>query len=292
MKSRFSHIIVIGCGKIAGDVLQYTARLRETYGYKLTFIEYEKHVISKFSDLCRQIGVAYELLTDKQDLTERFMRIDEAVLIISAGNYYLFPKEVIRKDRVEIINFHNALLPAYPGRNAQSWAIYMGETVTGATWHYVTDEVDSGAVIAQSKVPITGDVKAYELTKQIMDAAFESFTEFFEQLLENHIAGTPQPKSLGERKIYYSNEIPGGGVCHINDEPETIYRLLRAVDYGKSDIFPPVRIEFSDGTKRQIVRYVKRESAHTDGTNYVLAETNDWLYYPLFDGFELAIRLK
>lgn len=292
MKGRFSQIIIIGCGKIAGDVLGFTADKRAEYGFSLAFIEHEKHAMSKFESMCKEMCAQYEQIPEKSAITEKLMQINEPTLVISAGNYYLFPAEVVAKSELEIINFHNALLPAYPGRNAQSWAIFMGEKFTGATWHYVSAQVDSGAIIAQEKVEISEDTKAYELTKSIMDTAFKLFAEFFEQLLERHIDGTPQPKVQGKRKIYYSYDIPGNGVCNINDNPESIYRLLRSMDYGKSDIFPPVQIVLSDGTKAQVLRYSRKENVHTNGQNYVLDSTDHRLYLPLSAGTELVIRLK
>lgn len=291
MKSRFSQLIVIGCGKIASEVLRYVAGLQSEYGYKLIFIEHEKHAMFRFEELCLHYNAKYKMITEKKVLTIWLSQIHEPTLIISAGNYYLFPLEIISKKDVEIINFHNALLPAYPGRNAQTWAIFMGEKVTGATWHYVTAEVDSGGIITQKKVSISDDVKAYELTKNIMDVAFELFTSFFALLLEQHMEGTPQPVCNGKRKIYYSHEIPNCGICNIKDNPEKIYRLLRSVDYGRNAIFPPIRIVITDDMEFQVARYAKKDNNHLYGDDYAIDWLNKRIYFPM-QKKELEIRIK
>lgn len=293
MKSRFETVIVIGYGKTAGDVLRYVAEHQETYGYGTVFIEYETHTMSKLETMCHEVGASYEQIADKRELTERLTGISIPALIVSAGNYYLFPKAVVEKSNLEIINFHSALLPKFPGRNAQSWAIYEGEKTAGATWHYVTAGVDSGAIIAQRETPVTEDIRAYELTRDIMVKATEAFQSFFEELLVRHIEGRPQRLPEGERKIYYSWELPGGGVCSVDDPAEDIYRMLRAMDYGRSDIFPPVRIRLADGMEAEVTRYRKTPAEHLcDGQQTALDIEKRQLYLALGGGYELAIKFN
>ena len=293
MKSRFKQVIIIGCGKIAGDVLHYVADKQKSYGYHTAFIEYEIHPMSKFKVICGENGAAYEEITDKYQITEKLVDIYEPTLIISAGNYYLFPKSVVENPCLEIINFHNALLPKYPGRNAQSWAIYSGETVTGATWHYVTADIDNGMIIAQRETKITEDIKAYELTRDIMEKAFQLFQEFFENLLWRHINGYAQPDQAEERRLYYSWETPGNGICSINDQPEDIYRLLRAVDYGINKVFPPVRIMLTNGSEVEVVRYAKIPLKHiVDKQQVLLDAVGKRLYFIMDGGKELSIRFR
>ena len=75
-----------------------------------------------------------------------------------------------------------------------------------------------------------------------MNEAPEVFNDFYEELLVRHIEGRPLRKEEGKRKLYYSWELPGGGKCSIGDLAEEVYRILRAMDYGKTDVFPAVRI--------------------------------------------------
>ena len=258
MQSRFENVIVIGYGKMARDVLRYVAERQTKFKYQTLCIEYELHGMSKLGKLCNEIGVSHMQILDRNELTEKLLTFEEPSLVISAWNTYLFPTSVVEKSNFEIINFHNALLPKYPGRNAQCWAIYEKETVSGATWHYVTAGVDDGAIIAQQEVQITQDIKAYELTQRTIEKAFEAFQSFLEELLIKHINGKPQPKQSDERKIYYSWELPGGGICSINDSAEDIYRILRAMDYGKMDVFPSTQLDLMDGRKVIVARYKKR----------------------------------
>jgi phosphoribosylglycinamide formyltransferase-1 len=53
-----------------------------------------------------------------------------------------------------IVNVHPSLLPSFPGLDAQRQAFEHGVTVTGATVHLVTPELDAGPIVAQAAVPV------------------------------------------------------------------------------------------------------------------------------------------
>jgi len=60
-----------------------------------------------------------------------------------------------------IINIHPALLPSFPGLNAQRQALQHGVKITGCTVHYIDTGVDTGRIIAQRAVPVLpGDDEA------------------------------------------------------------------------------------------------------------------------------------
>ena len=66
-----------------------------------------------------------------------------------------------------MINVHPSLLPKYKGLDVVERAMEAGETVTGCTVHYVTEELDGGTIIAQQEVPILPDDTLESLTKAI-----------------------------------------------------------------------------------------------------------------------------
>ena len=66
-----------------------------------------------------------------------------------------------------MINIHPSLLPKYKGLNAVEQAMDSGDSVTGCTVHYVTEELDGGTIIEQREVPILPDDTVESLTKAI-----------------------------------------------------------------------------------------------------------------------------
>ena len=86
-------------------------------------------------------------------------------LIILAG--YMRVIKNPSKFPAPMINVHPSLLPKYKGLNAVEQAMDSGDSVTGCTVHYVTEELDGGTIIAQQEVPILPDDTVESLTKAI-----------------------------------------------------------------------------------------------------------------------------
>ena len=67
-----------------------------------------------------------------------------------------------------ILNIHPALLPAFPGLNAQRQALQHGVAVTGATVHFVDEGVDTGPIALQASVPVDPDDTEESLSARIL----------------------------------------------------------------------------------------------------------------------------
>jgi phosphoribosylglycinamide formyltransferase-1 len=68
-----------------------------------------------------------------------------------------------------ILNVHPSLLPAFPGVDAQRQALEAGATVSGATVHFVTPELDAGPIILQAAVPVHAGDTAESLSARILE---------------------------------------------------------------------------------------------------------------------------
>ena len=91
-------------------------------------------------------------------------------LIVMAGWMRIVSKKFVDAYPGHIINLHPSLLPKYKGLNAIEQAMAAGESETGATVHWVTEELDSGAVIKQQTVPILPGDTAESLQRAIQQA--------------------------------------------------------------------------------------------------------------------------
>lgn len=294
-KTSFQKVVILGYGKVTGEVLQYVYGRQAEYGYELIFVEHEVHPLSITEKICDENGIPFMRITDKKELAALLNEITEKTLIISASNNFLFPAPLVDKPNITIINFHNALLPDYPGRNAPTWVIYMGEKETGITWHYVTAGVDEGNIIIQKRCRITEDMRAYELTEKLMDLAGEAFRENFADIMSESVEAKAQGFDP-DRHMYRSYEVPADGFFEMTDKPEDIYRLLRSVDYGKNDIFPPMRTMI-DGKCARILRYrkipaskAKQDTAPGKAEQENRQETKGFRYLPLSADTLLKIK--
>lgn len=74
--------------------------------------------------------------------------------IALAGFMRILKGAFLREFAERVINIHPSLLPAFPGLEAWRQALDYGVKVTGCTVHFVDQGIDSGAIIAQSTVPV------------------------------------------------------------------------------------------------------------------------------------------
>ena len=91
-------------------------------------------------------------------------------LIVMAGWMRIVSKKFVDAYPGQIINLHPSLLPKYKGLNAIEQAIKAGDDETGASVHWVTEELDSGAVIKQQVVPILPGDTVESLQRAIQQA--------------------------------------------------------------------------------------------------------------------------
>jgi phosphoribosylglycinamide formyltransferase-1 len=85
-------------------------------------------------------------------------------LIALAGFMRVLPAAFVERWAGRIVNIHPSLLPRYKGLHTQQQALDNGDTLSGATVHLVTSELDSGEILGQVEVAIlpadTGDTLA------------------------------------------------------------------------------------------------------------------------------------
>lgn len=75
-------------------------------------------------------------------------------VIALAGYMRLLTPWLVQKWAGRMLNIHPSLLPLYPGLNTHARAIEAGDAEAGCTVHIVTEGVDEGPVLGQSRVPI------------------------------------------------------------------------------------------------------------------------------------------
>ena len=75
-------------------------------------------------------------------------------LVVMAGWMRIVSKKFCDAFAGRLINLHPSLLPKYKGLNAVEQALKSGDDETGCSVHWVTEHLDSGAVIKQQTVPI------------------------------------------------------------------------------------------------------------------------------------------
>ncbi len=105
--------------------------------------------------------------------------------IVMAGYMRILSEEFVRKYKWKIINIHPALLPSFPGVEAQRQALEYGVKFSGCTVHFVDEGVDSGPIILQRVVPVFQEDSVEALEERILKEEHIAYSEALKLLIEN-----------------------------------------------------------------------------------------------------------
>lgn len=75
------------------------------------------------------------------------------------------------------LNMHGGRLPDYRGASVLQWAIINGEERMGVTWHTIAAQVDAGAILAESQIPIPADATAADMRAIMIEEGLRLFPE-------------------------------------------------------------------------------------------------------------------
>jgi len=142
----------------------------------------------------RQMGLNAVCIPSKGKEREAFDREVVAALkeyqvdlVCLAGFMRILSPYFIRAFPGGILNIHPALLPSFPGVEAQKQALEYGVKYTGCTVHIVDEGVDTGPVVCQAVVPVLDDDTVETLSARILKEEHRIYSEAICLLLEDKI---------------------------------------------------------------------------------------------------------
>jgi len=140
--------------------------------------------------IAKKLGISTEIIEssglkgnrwkyDKKiiDVLKKYNVTPKNGLICLAGFMRIISPQFVRKYRNRMMNIHPALLPAYPGLDAQKQAIDNGAKYSGCTVHFVDDKVDSGHIILQAVVKVKNNDTENTLSKRILKQEHKIYPE-------------------------------------------------------------------------------------------------------------------
>ena len=104
-------------------------------------------------------------------------------LVCLAGYMRLLSPAFVARYPLRILNVHPALLPSFPGTEAQAQAVAWGVRVSGATVHFVDAGVDSGPIVCQEGVRVEREDDAAALAARILPVEHRLFVEALRKVL-------------------------------------------------------------------------------------------------------------
>jgi len=108
-------------------------------------------------------------------------------LVCLAGFMRVLSPYFVRRFKHRIMNIHPAILPSFPGEDAQGQAFAYGVKVTGCTVHFVDEGVDTGQVIVQLPVEVREDDTANTLSARILEQEHKAYPRAIQLYAEGRL---------------------------------------------------------------------------------------------------------
>ena len=139
---------------------------------------------------------------------------------------YMLDRAWLSVPRRGALNMHGSLLPKYRGRAPVHWAILKGETVTGASLHYMVEKPDAGALVDQQPVPILENDTALEVSFKVAEAAAQVLRRSLPALRDGSAKALPLDLEMGS---YFGRRRPEDGRIDWRRGAREVHDLVRAV---------------------------------------------------------------
>lgn len=142
-------------------------------------------------DYVKNENIPYEVISNRdfksrEDFDAALVEAVEKAspdLICLAGFMRILTSVFVKPFEGKILNIHPSLLPKYKGLDTHQRAIEAGDSEAGASVHIVTDELDDGPVITQTKVTIEKSDTASSLSAKVLAVEHETYIRAICKLL-------------------------------------------------------------------------------------------------------------
>ena len=108
----------------------------------------------------------------------------EAELVCCAGFMRILTPWFVSRWENRLINIHPSLLPKFKGLKTHQRAIEAGDKETGCSVHWVTEDLDAGAVILQKSVEIAPGDTAELLAARLLPIELSLYPEALKKVAE------------------------------------------------------------------------------------------------------------
>jgi len=164
----------VEAGKIDGEIVLVLANASKAYAL----------------ERAKNHGIPCEFVSKKQaGSTEAFndvilskLQAANVDLVVLAGYLPIVGAQIVRAYPHKIINIHPALIPSFCGVGMYGHYVHeavlaYGAKISGATTHFVDEEVDHGGVIMQKSVPVLEGDTAETLAARVLTVEHEILPE-------------------------------------------------------------------------------------------------------------------
>ena len=134
--------------------------------------------------------------------------------VLCAGYMRILGEGFIARFRGRLLNIHPSLLPKYRGLRTHARALRDGEREHGASVHFVTPELDSGAVIAQATVPVLPGDTVESLASRVLAREYPLLLAVLRLAVSGRIAERDASVVLDGQPLFTPLRLDSTGLLH------------------------------------------------------------------------------
>lgn len=260
--------------------------LHEIYGVKLVVTQPDKKVgragnveFSKVKQFALQHNIPLfqpmKMKNDYQPILDT-----KPDVIITAAYGQMIPKAVL--DSAISINLHGSLLPKYRGGAPVQYAIRHGETETGVTLMYMAPKMDSGDIIAVTKVAIEKTDTTDSLMEKLSLAAKDLLKDTLPSIMNHTAKRIVQDESL---VTFAYNLKPEDEILNFSQTADQIDCHLRSL------LSQPGGSIFVNKTRIKVYEIIKSDII-MDGVPGEILSDKKHLYVKALDGVIELVKIQ
>lgn len=180
-----------------------------------------------YEPVCVRHGLRLLRVSDINDPDglDALRALDADVVFVIGWSQILRPP-ALRFARIGMIGAHASLLPHNRGSAPVNWALIRGERETGNTLLWLDPEVDRGAVIDQTPIPITPYDSCATVYQRVAASNRDMLLRLLPPLLAGERPGRPQPPTAEE---VLPRRRPGDGRIEWGRPAGAVYDFVRAL---------------------------------------------------------------
>jgi len=107
-------------------------------------------------------------------------------LVVLAGYMHILTPAFLERFPARVVNVHPSLLPEFPGAHAVADQLAAGAAEAGVTVHLVDEDVDTGPILLQERVPVQAGDTVETLHARIKEVEHRLLPAAVEELLCAH----------------------------------------------------------------------------------------------------------
>jgi phosphoribosylglycinamide formyltransferase-1 len=116
----------------------------------------------------------------------------EPGLIVLAGFMRILTPAFVTRFQDRMLNIHPSLLPRFRGLHTHKRVLEAGETIHGASVHFVTEELDSGPVVLQARVPVKQGDDPNRLAARVLAREHEIYPQVVRWFAQGRLRLDPE----------------------------------------------------------------------------------------------------